>query len=105
MEENEVLDTRTVIPSEIHQLAKDIDDFWCEVDPYDEVIYGPRSNEDVEKNILHIASDIYHGKTETLELLHEYIDNRFMPETAKDAKKLVCRINNAKTKMNKVTAS
>jgi len=93
------------IASEVYQLATDIDDFWCDFDHYNECYYGSRSNEEAEENILHIASDIYFGKTETVKMLQACIGNCFVPETSENAKNLLRRIDDVRAKIKNPTAS
>ena len=104
MEAEKQLDTQTGIPDEIHQLAKDIDEFWCDFDPYDEVYSCPRSEYDKEENIAFIAEDIYKGETEMIDRLQEIVGDPYLAYGAHEAKILLNRIKNLKAETNKAVA-
>jgi|GEM_PF-2260524 len=92
------------IADEVYQLAADIDNFWCDFDPYNECHYGRRNNKEIEENILHIASDIYFDKTDTIEMLQECTGNFSVSESSENAKKLLRRISDVRAKINNPAA-
>ena len=106
---NEQIIRYTDIPAEIHQLAADIDDFWGVFDPYDECYSGIRSEEEINKNILYFAKEIYEKGTEAeiAVMLREAVissNSCRSPQIAEKAKRLVGRINDVKSKANNLLA-
>jgi len=100
MESNNQSSTQTPLSDEVRKLAVDIDSFWCNFDPYEEVYNDPRSQEDKELNVLFIEEDINLGGTDTIERLRGVVDDPFMSEVAEDAQALLSRINSLIDKIN-----
>jgi len=96
MESNNQSSTQAPLSDEVRKLAVDIDSFWCNFDPYEEIYNELRSEEDKELNIQFIAEDIYNGGADTIERLQEVVDDPLMSEVAEEAQELINRLNKAR---------